>query len=447
MASDSTTTIPSSQRAGASRVRSSTVRRSQTRWTIAGGGEESILGEGTPDWFGLGDGGRAECVKKGHLRSVWRVGVGDRTVYAKVFERPGLIRRVLAMLGWSDAEREFRTCRRAEGQGVPVIRALGVGVRDRGARSVLLTEGLDGACELSEVWEEFSGSGGSGVDRRRRLKLIETTAQFLSHCHERGFFHRDGHPGNMLVVRRREGGIELRFADVNGARVYRGTLPRRARLVSLAQLDQYFQRVAQRTDRLRFLRSYLCGEESGARGLESVGRTFLSALDSAKSRHSERLVRRRDRRLRRDGKYFTTLSLGGGWKATVVLTLSRRRCFSEPIHVDRAVGAWRAILEPVVSWSKSAPGVEFPVDDGRLIVELRHRDVSASWPGAVGHRVRFERCHQLRHRDVKTELILACAWHRRWGRVDRSMLLRPARADGEGVEAIKCFEGMDHVGD
>ena len=43
------------------------------------------------------------------------------------------------------------------------------------------------------------------------------------------------------------------------------------------------------------------------------------------------------------------------------------------------------------------------------------------------HRRVFERCHRQRHRDIRNQLVLACAEHRRAGLVDATIVIRPRR--------------------
>jgi hypothetical protein len=159
-------------------------------------------------------------------------------------------------------------------------------------------------------------------------------------------------------------------------------------------------------------------------------------LARASALRAARLARHRDRRLRRNRKYFTTLSLKGGWKATVALRLERRHVFPEPDVPDRSESDWRAIVKPLVVSMGNACRCGDVLDHAELQVEISRpgrfsRRLLAMLLGSPQRRM-FERCHKLRHRDVGGELILAYVEHWSRGLVDVTMLIRPKRGPEAG---------------
>jgi hypothetical protein len=160
-------------------------------------------------------------------------------------------------------------------------------------------------------------------------------------------------------------------------------------------------------------------------------RELVVAVMAARQRQHERLARQRDRRLRRQGKYFATVRLGCGWRAKVVLKLERRHVFAEEDVPDRSLDDWRAILTPISkAIINGRPAEDVPGGDG-LEVDVRHPSnlgerVSSAWGGTQQRKV-FEQCHRRRHRDEGAELILAYAEHRRMGLVNATFLVRPKR--------------------
>jgi hypothetical protein len=402
------------------------------RWRVRAAWKERLLAADAPDWFALEGEDRAERAKSGHQRSVWRVKLDEAAVYAKVLDTSGWIDRLKRWCLSDPARREWAACREAEARGVPVIRALAVGERcGAGLRTVLLSEELEGAATLPEVWARDVSAAAPGSRRCAAGGLIEAVSRLFAVSHERGIGHRDAHPGNILIREAAGGTYEASYVDLHAATVRRGAMRRPWSLRALAQLDHYFQRLASRTERLRFLRAYEWHRRHhGAQPVvQASERVALAAISQARQAHAERLARQRDRRLRRSGKYFCTMSLGGGWRATVVLTLERRHVFPEADVPDRQVGEWAESLRPALAnlLEEDAAGAAEAVPGLRLEVTR---------PGGFLSRVHwtiwrppalraFEQCHRRRHRDLKAELILGYAEHASGGLVDGSVLIRP----------------------
>lgn len=215
----------------------------------------------------------------------------------------------------------------------------------------------------------------------------------------------------------------------------------RRAIKALAQLDHYFRRHATRAQRLRFLRVYLAAR----RELDLQGparrstREWATAIAANSARYGKRLARQRDRRLRRDGKYYSTLRLSGGWVATVVLELERRHAFPEKDVLDRSREDWVDILRtlPTLVWEgDSAEGL---LDGSRLCLtwsRLGHLPSRAfcTLTRSPDRRV-FERSHARRHRDLPGELILGYLEHRTAGLIDATALIRPVRKVGRENES------------
>ena len=404
-------------------------------WCVRADFRERLLGSDAPDWFVLQAQGGARLVKRGYGRTTWRVTLGDRTVYVKLCRIPGLADRLKQLVLGSPVEREWRKTRQVEGLDVPVVRPLAVGVRTgRPTRCALITEELPRAMDLVQTWERQVAS--LPVDRRRSaaLDVIEPVARLVALGHERGFVHRDAHPGNILMSRSSDGRLQAIWGDVHGARVSGKPAPLRLAVRSLAQIDQYFQHRAGRTERLRFLRSYL-SRRAELRGVEWSAlseRAVLAELRKASRSHQERLARQRDRRLCRSGKYFSSFGIGGGWRVTAVLKLERRHVFPEPGVADRTEVQWRELLGPLLASidpkaarSSTAMGGR-PVLDGIHVEVLRAASFwqRLSWTLTASHHRRvFEVSHKVRHRDGYCSLMLGVAEHRSGGLIDCTVLL------------------------
>ncbi len=424
-------------------------------WCVRADHQEALLGPGSPDWFGLGNDPRAEPIKPGRLRMTWRVTLGTRTVFAKVVDNGRWLDRLKRWTIGDAVEREWRAGRKAEARGVPVVRPIAVGGHK--LRSVFLSEGLPRASRLSDYWERQVWGASPPVRRTAATDLIDAAAHLFAVAHECGFVHGDAHPNNILVSAASTGAIKLRFVDVASATFSRGPASMRRSLRSLAQLDQYFRLRATRTERLRFLRQYLSERATGLvkpglpgrkaalrrqRGPGKAGlarsdafenwaklteRQLLGRLSKMTASHRARLVRQRDRRLRRNGKYFATLALEGGWKATVVLKLERRHLFPEPDVPDRTESDWGKVLDALLTTVAQTRGVRDAFDYNGFHVAVDRPGRLRTMLKGSPHRCLFERCHKRRHRAVPTELILAYARRRRAGLIDTTLVVRPKR--------------------
>ena len=410
------------------------VRAGRADWCVRESWRDRLVGPEAPDWFALPDEPRARQVKPGHLRTVWQVALADRTVFAKVACAGRFLERLKWLFLGAPGEREWRVARRAESRGVPVIRGLAVGVRQgRPLRAAFLTEAVDGAFNLADAWPARASGGQTSQRRTVGRALIEAVAALLATAHERGFVHRDGHPRNILVRFNSEGTPLARYVDVHASRLARRPPRGRRLLRSLAQLDHSLARDATRSERLRFLRSYLARRSSlSLQGADPVAlRRLLATFSQASKAHANRLARHRDRRLHRDGKYFSTVPLGKGWRARAVLRLERRHVFPEAEVPDRTRGEWQVILgAAAVTESNRHRVIDLAPGTG-LLFEIRrpdHLGERLSWTlRGSPHRRAFERCHRRRHRDLPAELLLAYMEHRTTGLVDATVLVRPDR--------------------
>ena len=400
-------------------------------WLVNGNRQDMLIGPSAPNWFELDREPRATLVKSGHHRQTWRVRLNNEVIFAKVFDAQsgGPFSRFGYFIGLGQAHREWRASRVAEYRGVPAVRCRALGAdRRRPGAAVLLTEGLPDAVPLSQVWESVASG------RATALTLIASVARLFASAHNRGFVHRDAHPSNILIQPTADGGWEASYVDLHGAHLFGKTASTRHVVRSLAQLDHYFQRRATRSQRLRFLQSYVSLRQSfsvkGER--RALYRELLTAIARARATHAAVLAKQRDRRIHRNGKYFATIALGEGWKGTFVLQLERRHAFPEPAVADRSEHDWRNLLQAVFmsnGWRRN--------DD---VLEVHGVCVERARP--IGIRTRmfwtllrspqrkeFIRSHRLRHRDIADELLLACLEHRSaTGLIDETVLVRPERS-------------------
>ena len=413
--------------ASAHRERPVRLRSATADWVMYGDRKDVVLGKSAPDWFELDGDSRATPVKSGYHRRTWRVSLNEKVVFAKVFDakRGGPVSQLAFAFGLGAAQREWRASRAAECRGVPAVRCLALGVdRRQGGRTVLLSEGLPDAVPLSQAWERGASS------RPTAQSLIEAVARLFAAAHNRGFVHRDAHPSNILVQAKAYAGWEASYVDLHGAYQFRDSASTRCAVRSLAQLDHYFQRCATRSQRQRFLQSYvslrrslhMCGER------RKFFRGLLSSIDRARATHAAALARQRDRRIRRNGKYFATIALGDGWKGTFVLQLERRHAFPEPAVPNRSEHDWRNLLQAVFmsdGWQRNDGAFAVHGANVERARPIGIREAIIWSLNGAPQREEFIRSHRFRHRDIASELILACLEHRSaTGLIDETILVR-----------------------
>jgi len=415
--------------------------RPGTRWHLRANWEARLLGPQAPDWFNLESERRAEHIKSGHQRKTWRIALDGDIVFAKVIELRGWRSRLKHHLLGTALAREWRASLRAEAIGVPVVRCLAFGQAIGGpARLVLLTQSQAHASSLVEAWLRCNAEEPADERRSGAAAIVDAVAMLVATAHVRGFVHGDEHPNNILLARRDPpSGVTASYVDTHAARFLSAPIALHRTLGSLAQLDQFFHRVATRTQRLRFLERYIEARRVlGVAGdLPPGKRQLLRRLARVTGRHANRLARHWDRRIGRNGKYFKTIRFDQGWKVTLVLALERRHVFPEAHVPERTEEDWRALLGPILRRVEALPCGE-AIDSGGLHAECDRLTGLVQRIGAtIGRspaRQVFERCHQLRHRDVHAELILGYGERRRNGLADRTILVRartPVRPDAK----------------
>lgn len=411
------------------------LRLGRTHWQVRQDFHDLVLGPHAPNWFRLSRDTRAIQLKSGHRRRIWQVHLDSCSVHAKVSRPPrhSLRDRLRSVLRITAAEREWRIGRRAAARGAPVPQIVALGVR-RGRKpgAVLISVSIPAGLTLAAAWTRSRKMPERDrVAEQRRLTAL--VAKLYAQAHRTGLVHRDNHPQNIVLA----GGQEVIhgvLVDLASASLRRRPATHRERLVNLAQLEHHFHRFATRTQRLRFLRSYLNhtagpghetkvsadltnesqsqpGSTLAMRAARAARRKWVRQILAIREHHALALARVRDRRIRTNNAYFATLHLDGGWKASVVLKLERRHVFPEPTVADRTGDEWRAVLAELcraleiegAGPTASAAGVRaFRWKGGGSMTSAILRGQARSAKSI------FLRAHQLRHRDIAAPLVLGC---------------------------------------
>ncbi|MEK6674302.1 MAG: lipopolysaccharide kinase InaA family protein [Planctomycetota bacterium] len=397
-------------------------------WRVDDPRREIVLGSGAPDWFSLSESANVQRIKEGESRTVWRVRTSQATIYAKVYVIDSWRARLKQRILGSPAVREWRSLSQAVESGVPVVSPVACGAWFGQPRQVaLLTEEFEGALRLPDICSRDVQSEQNDSQREAICGIVDAVACLFAVAHERGFVHRDNHPNNILVRHRQGAQYEARFVDVLGASHKNRPANRGESTRALAQLNHATRRLCTRTQRWRFLHSYTKHRTSlGKSGKPELKRLARKVLHAAK-KHADVLAKRRDRRLRGDGKYFASLCLQNGWSAKVVLQAERPDRFPTGGFENLSVEQWRAKLQNWLEAEWRTSGLEQEEFGNGFCLE---RAKPGSWLGKIAwtmrgspHRIAFRACHRQRHRDIPADFILAYAEHRRFGLMDESLLI------------------------
>jgi len=184
-------------------------------------------------------------------------------VYLKRFRPQGLTFRFF--LRRSRQRREAENAIFLRETGVPTAEVVAAGERRRlgcVTEAFVATKGIPGAIPLTEFASAFAAER-LPESRRKRLALIEKLASIVRRMHDAGYVDHDLYCRNILVGETPEGTHEFYVIDSP-----RGECPvlsrRRGKLRDLACLSRDARDFLSRTDRARFMKTYL--------GLARLGR-------------------------------------------------------------------------------------------------------------------------------------------------------------------------------
>jgi hypothetical protein len=241
----------------------------------------------------------AVLVKPGHTSTVWRLTLEDgRTLYVKRHNRAGK-----NGLGPSRSLAAFRRGHALLARGIATARPAAAVDRRRGGAvrdTLLLTEAVQG-----EPLHRWLRRGPAPADRRRVLGRL---ARLVRRLHEAGFSHRDLKAPNVLVAPTSGPDARPVLVDLDGLRGGRPvSARRRARDLMRLSVSLDEAGLGRRTDRLRFLRTYL-GRPGCPREMAVLGRRRGGA------RLARRLRRWWRRIARLSARKIEVLKRKGAWR-------------------------------------------------------------------------------------------------------------------------------------
>jgi tRNA A-37 threonylcarbamoyl transferase component Bud32 len=419
-------------------------------WTVRPQWAWVLEGPQSPDWSHLRAEPTAELVKRNEAREVWRVEVAGQPVYAKLYRAVGWRQRIRALLQGRPHLAEWRTAEYARLRGFPAIEPIAHGSAPGPFGPwALVTLAIGDAVPLDAYWREISCPPRAERDQASANAVIRLTAQLIARAHQEGFRHEDLHAANLMVQRPPADSTEpirVLFVDLQKGRINK-PVSRRGVLRNLAQLNQWFRRHTTRTERLRFAAEYVRHRQqvqasaSFGRDLGLTAGGLLLAADREWRHHARRLWAKRDRRIRRDGRYFARVDLGSGWRGHVFLRTKHAVPGSRASQLVFARDQWKQWLAEPLNWvdPRQTKRVkqsrrttvcrgELPVADGPLPVMIkrvlprRWKRLLTIWRDSRNLRT-WRKGYALLNRNLPTARPLAVLQRRRWGLLQDSLLI------------------------
>lgn len=223
--------------------------------------------------------GRAETVKHGEHRTVYRVQLSGVTVYWKHCRLNGSRAWWRDLLRGPKAMLEFDRLEELTRREIATVEPLAFGRFDgrwpKG--SYLITKELEGG----EPLDHYLVNHPPQTAASRRAITVEL-ARHISALHAAGVSHPDFHPGNLLV---REEQGKLRFYLIDVHDIHLGPpLDAKVRRANLVLWNRWFRMRTNRSDRLRFYRTYAGSDSTLEEAGELERLTDQSVFDLWESR-------------------------------------------------------------------------------------------------------------------------------------------------------------------
>jgi tRNA A-37 threonylcarbamoyl transferase component Bud32 len=248
--------------------------------------------------------GRLTTIKSGPHRIVYRADLPEGVVYIKHFLVPNRRAKYRQWVRRGKGRNEGKRSHHLSTIGVPTITPIALGEQRKRKflfENYLVTLDITETTPLDEFVEKTLPTWPEPERARVRMKLAQSLGVMTARLHDAALFHDDFHPGNLLVRFRVPGEPELVMIDLDALRK-RKKVTHKLAWQNLALLDHFFWLRSSRTDRFRFLKTYVSARAEGPTDIAG----FARRIEDATREWAERLWTRWGKRCRSSNKYFET---------------------------------------------------------------------------------------------------------------------------------------------
>ena len=181
---------------------------------------------------------------------------GDVAIFVKRYKMQGWGEMLKYLFLPAKVEREWKNIRLFHQNHLPTVTPVAKGVKRQGALlrdSVLITRHIPDCSTLKEFSLAAHHQSSRAILAQKK-EIITKAARQIRMIHERGFFYRDLHAGNILIREDLSGSFDLFFVDLHKA-WHLKRVPYLGRIRDLAQLKNSLP--STRSHQIRFLKAYL----------------------------------------------------------------------------------------------------------------------------------------------------------------------------------------------
>lgn len=280
-------------------------------WWIRGVSPDLLIDENGLRLEQWRDEGRVETIKSGPHRIVYRVQLPEFAIYIKHYLVPDRRAKYRQWFRRGKGRNEGKRSENLKSIGVPTISPIALGERRKRKflfDNYLITREIPDSIPMDTFVEEHLGEYPEPRRSRIRRRLAKALGVLTARLHNAGLVHIDFHPGNVLVRIDAHDNPVLVMIDLDALRTVKDLSWTDAER-NVALLDHYFWTRAARTDRRRFVQSYL--DHRGEK--PPSARAFAEGVEASTRRWAERLWRRWGKRCRTTNKYFEVHKSPRAW--------------------------------------------------------------------------------------------------------------------------------------
>ncbi|KPK76803.1 MAG: hypothetical protein AMJ79_05440 [Phycisphaerae bacterium SM23_30] len=406
-------------------------RTDSMQWVCLNRHHTSLFGYKAPDWTDLDHDDRAELIKTNPLRRVYRIRSQDYDLHAKLICPSSLKDRLKWYLRRCPSQIEFENLQIARARTVPVIMpvAWAQSPIKNEPLGILVTQTIKSAYSFEDLLWQDDKPGPQVI-----ANALTAVAQAVGRLHCGGIFHRDLHPGNLLLAPPPEevnDDIPIAYiSDLQNIRIdskggHASADPfSRWRIANLGMLLAGMRKKISRSQQRHFAEKYIKTVQPHYRWSPQKIDDYFRQLLFWADIQAEKIARSRDRRSLKNSKYSQQINLGSGWYARVFLQEKHPKSLYPASRHQFTVDQWRSalsdpnsLLQPgrilkkggqntIIARNLTIAGVELPVvvKNTRLNQGWRKYWQSFRQSRALRH---WYRAHTLINRDLPTPWPLA----------------------------------------